>query len=88
MAKQDYLARAGYIGPAYLDADGHTIEVVKGDTLNLEPDHTLVQARIAYNPKHESTAGVQTPAGLQARRARQAKIQKTQAAKAEPATAG
>lgn len=85
MPKQDYLARAGYSGPAYLDPDGKPIEVVKGDTLKLDPDHTLVQARIVYNPKHESQAGIQTPAGFQARKARQERIAAAQAKTAEPA---
>ena len=79
MAQQEFLARAGYNGPAHVDADGNSIQVTKGDTLKVEFDHTLVQARVLYNPKHESQAGVLNAAGVAARKKRQKDIMDSRA---------
>ena len=74
MAKQEFLARAEYSGPAYVDDKGEPIHVFIGDTIKVGPDHTLVQARVLYDPKHESQAGVQSEAGIAARKKRQETI--------------
>ena len=85
MAKQDFTARSEYTGPEWLDGNGNPKKISRGEVVKAEPGHTLVQARVLYNPKHESQAGVQSPVGVAARKKRQEQIKADRATATEAA---